>query len=68
MSNRIRAEIQLDHHHAHAVCQGIGERLRDALDKTSEAAPQKLHDLFARLLELDRDRAPSIVPCPHEAF
>ena len=68
MSNRIRAEVQLDHHHAHAICQGIGERLRDSLNKTSEAAPQILHDLFARLPELDRERAPSIVPSSREAF
>lgn len=68
MSNRIRAEIQLDHHHAYAVCQGIGERLRDALDKTSEAAPQKLHDLFARLPELDHEQSPPIVPASYEAF
>ena len=68
MSNRIRAEIQLDHHHAHAVCQGIGERLRDSLDKSCEVAPQKLHDLFARLPELDREQSPSIVPSSHEAF
>lgn len=68
MSNRIGAEIDLDRHHAHAVCQGIGERLRDALDHDTKAAPQKLHELYARLPELDREQSPSIVPSSHEAF
>ena len=68
MSNRIRAEVELDHIHAEAVCQGIGERLRDALDKTNERAPQKLHDLYARLSELDAVPSPSIAPSSHEAF
>ena len=68
MSDRIRTEVQLDHHHAYAVCQGIGERLRDSLDSNCEAAPQKLRELFARLSELDREPSPSIVPSSHEAF
>ena len=68
MSNRIVTEVQLDHHHAYAVCQGIGERLRDSLDKICEKAPQKLHELYARLPELDRERSPSIVSSSHEAF
>ena len=62
MFNRIKAQVQLDRHHARAVCQGIGERLRDSLDRNAESAPAKLRDLFSRLPELDRERAPSIVP------
>lgn len=48
-------EVHIDHVHAHAICQGIGERLRDDLEKLREPAPRKLHDLWERLPELDRE-------------
>jgi hypothetical protein len=62
MSNRITADAQIDHVHAQAICQGIGERLRDALEKNCDKAPEKMHELYARLAELDREESPSIVP------
>lgn len=65
MSNRISPEVHLDHLHAHAVCQGIGERLGESLKGDWTAAPAKLDELFARLPELDAERAPSIVPAAH---
>ncbi len=63
MPNRIDArDVHLDHIHSEAVCQGIGERLRDALNRESSDMPQRLRALIARLPELDGERAPSLVP------
>ncbi|MBI3700703.1 MAG: hypothetical protein HY242_09715 [Afipia sp.] len=68
MANRNRADIEIDHVHAQAICQGIGERLRDALEKNWERAPAKMHDLYARLPELDSEDSPSIVPPSRGGF
>lgn len=63
MPNRLNApDVQLDHIHSQAILQGIGERLRDALNRESPEMSQRLRTLIARLPELDRERAPSIVP------
>ena len=61
-------EVHIDHVHAHAICQGIGEWLRDDLEKLREPAPRKLHDLWERLPELDRDDSPSGRPPVHGGF
>lgn len=63
MPNHLNApDVQLDHIHSEAVCRGIGERLRDALNRESSDMSHHMHSLIARLPELDRERAPSIVP------
>lgn len=62
MSDRIAPEVHLDHVHAHAVCQGIGERLRDSLRNDWIEPQHNLKELFARLPELDLESTPSIVP------
>lgn len=63
MPTRLSApDVQLDHIHSQAVLQGIGERLRDALSRESPEMSQRLRVLIARLPELDRERAPSIIP------
>ncbi|CAN5518287.1 hypothetical protein BH10PSE11_BH10PSE11_27820 [soil metagenome] len=63
MPNRIDArDVHLDHIHSEAVCQAIGERLRDALKRESSDMPQRLRALIARLPELDGEQAPSLVP------
>jgi hypothetical protein len=63
MPTRLNApDVHLDHIHSEAVLQGIGERLRDALTRESPEMSQHLRTLIARLPELDRERAPSIVP------
>ncbi len=63
MPNRLNAsDLQLDRIHSEAVCQGIAERLRDVLNRESPDMSQRLRTLIARLPELDRERAPSIVP------
>jgi hypothetical protein len=55
-------DVHLDHIHSEAVWQGIGERLRDALNRESPDMPQHLRALIARLPELDGETAPSLVP------
>jgi hypothetical protein len=63
MPTRLNApDVQLDHIHSEAVWQGIGEKLRDALSRESPEMSQRLRIVVARLPELDRERAPSIVP------
>ena len=54
--------LDLDHIHSEAVWRGIGEKLRDVLNRESPEMSQRLRSLIARLPELDRERAPSIVP------
>jgi hypothetical protein len=51
--------IEIDHRTSLAVCEGIGERLRDQF-KPVTALPRHLEDLMDRLREIED--APSIVP------
>ncbi len=67
MSNGSNFGVRLDHLHAEAVCRGIGERMRDSMDKNLSEAPETLRGLYARLSELDAERAPSIVPSAQPA-
>jgi len=63
MATRLNAPgIHLDHLHSEAVCQGIGERLRDTLNRQPPELPQGLNALIARLPELDGEAAPPLVP------
>lgn len=63
MPNRVDArDIHLDHTHSEAVRQGIGEQLRDALNRETPDMSQHLKTLIARLPELDGEKAPSLVP------
>jgi len=53
--------IELDHRTCVAVCEGIGDRLKDILKPTITAPlPDHLRQLVDRLKEIDD--APSIVP------
>jgi hypothetical protein len=52
--------LALDHTHCRAICEEIGERLRQVLKSESLEIPQRLLALLDRLSELDE--APSIVP------
>jgi len=52
--------VCLDHIHSEAVCRGIGERMRDVLDRDTARVSRRLHNAIRRLPELDR--APSIMP------
>jgi hypothetical protein len=51
--------IEIDHRTSLAVCEGIGERLRDQF-KPVAALPRHLQELMDRLREIED--APSIVP------
>jgi hypothetical protein len=52
----------LDSIHARAVCDEIGERLRDVLGRDAAEIPPHLRRLVDRLAELERVAAPSMVP------
>lgn len=61
MATRLNApDVHLDHLHSEAVCQGVGERLRDALNREKPDMPHRLKSLIARLPELDRESPPLI--------
>ncbi|HEX7883250.1 MAG TPA: hypothetical protein VF499_10995 [Afipia sp.] len=63
MATRLNAaDVHLDHLHCEAVLQGIGEKLREVLNRESPDMPQRLRTLIARLPELDGEKAPSLVP------
>jgi hypothetical protein len=56
----------LEHAHCRAICEEIGERLRQALKPDVLEIPQRLLALLDRLRELDE--VPSIVPSIDETF
>lgn len=51
--------IEIDHRTSRAVCEGIGERLRDLMTPTTPL-PRRLEELMNRLREIED--APSITP------
>jgi hypothetical protein len=60
MPNRTSAAPALDHIHCRAICDEIGERLRDVFGRVALEIPPRLLVLIDKLAQLDR--APSIVP------
>jgi hypothetical protein len=56
--------LALDHTHCRAICEEIGERLRQVLKPEALEIPARLLALLDRLAELDK--APSIVPSIEE--
>jgi hypothetical protein len=60
MPNRAATAPVLDHIHCRAICDEIGERLRDILDREALEIPPHLLMLIDKLAQLDR--APSIIP------
>jgi hypothetical protein len=53
--------MMLDHIHCRAICDEIGERLREVLRREASEMPPRLLMLVDKLAELD-DHGPSIVP------
>lgn len=51
--------VEIDHRTSLAVCDGIGERLRDLMKPTTQL-PHRLEELMNRLREVED--APSITP------
>ena len=62
MQSHINPDVHLDRQHARAVCQGIGELMRDTIKRSWVESSPHLKDLYRRLPELDRELSPSIVP------
>ncbi len=58
--------LALDHVHCRAICDEIGERLRQVLKLETLEIPHRLLALLDRLAELDQ--APSIVPSMDEMY
>ncbi len=63
MPNR-NAALALDHAHCRAICDEIGDRLREVLKPEAMEIPERLRALLDRLAQLDE--APSIVPSPDQ--
>jgi hypothetical protein len=64
MPNRNAEALALDHAHCRAICDEIGERLRQVLKPEALEIPQRLVTLLDRLVKLEE--APSIVPTIEE--
>jgi hypothetical protein len=62
MADEHAAGLALDSTHSRAICDEIGERLRDVLSREVSEIPSYLCRLVDRLAELERVPAPSIVP------
>jgi len=58
---KVMACVQIDSKHCRAICDEIGERLRQYIDRDPVALPLKLQNLL-RALELSELEAPSLVP------
>ena len=66
MPKRNAEALALDHVHCRAICDEIGERLRQVLKPEALDIPQRLLALLDRLAELEQ--APSIVPSMDEMY
>jgi hypothetical protein len=66
MSQRNAEALALDHVHCRAICDEIGERLRQVLKPEASETPQRLLALLDRLAELEQ--APSIVPSMDDMY
>jgi hypothetical protein len=60
MPNENAAELVIDHTHCRAICDEIGDRLRDILKREASEVPPRLLELIDKLTELEHQ--PSIVP------
>ena len=54
--------LRLDHTHCRAICDDIGERLRETMGQESANMTPYLRRLIDRLDELDNAWSPGIVP------
>ena len=60
MPDRNAAALQIDHTHCRAICDEIGDRLRDVLGREASEIPPRLRALMDRLAQLEQ--SPSIAP------
>jgi polyhydroxyalkanoate synthesis regulator phasin len=55
--------VRIDDEHARAICEEIGERLRDQLRRDMpETLPRRLRELMDQLAAADHADAPSLAP------
>jgi hypothetical protein len=64
MPDPYAAALALDHTHCRAICDEIGDRLREVLKPEALEIPQRLRALLDRLAQ--QELAPSIVPSLEE--
>ena len=64
MPRQNAAELVIDHNHCRAICDEIGDRLRDVFKREASEIPARLVRLIDQLAELEG--APSIVPSIEE--
>jgi hypothetical protein len=64
MPGRNAAELMIDSTHCRAICDEIGDRLRDVFKREASEIPARLVRLIDQLAELEG--APSIVPSIEE--
>lgn len=63
MSARTDVRVLINDAHARAICNEIGDRLRETLNRAMpHHLPQRLQELIDLLAAADHDTAPSIVP------
>lgn len=63
MLTRTGASLQIDAVHTRAICDEIGDRLRDVLRcQVSHELPPRLQDLMEQLAKADETVSPSIAP------
>jgi len=63
MLTRTGASLQIDAVHARAICDEIGDRLRDVVRcQVSHELPPRLQDLMEQLAKADEAVSPSIAP------
>jgi hypothetical protein len=63
MSARTGASIQIEVVHLRAICDEIGDRLREILRRENgHVLPPRLNSLMQQLARADCEPAPSIVP------
>jgi hypothetical protein len=63
MLTRTGASLQIDAVHTRAICDEIGDRLRDVLHRqVSHELPPRLQYLMEQLAKADEEVSPSIAP------
>ncbi len=65
-ANSANKDVRIDHSTSLAVCNGIGERLRDLMRPGAGHLPPRLQQLMDQLQQIDD--APSIVPDMNASF
>jgi len=68
MSKPTDANLRIDQLHSRAICDEIGDRLRQILPLEVSPLPPRLRYLLDRLADSDGELSPSIVPSLEDMF